>query len=98
MGCCLLVLIGYFVPRLTLFFLWLLTNYLGRAYQTHIWPLLGFFFLPYTTLAYAIAMNAFGGIQDLGLVLFVLGVLLDFGALGGGAHAHRRYRRDEGVT
>ena len=87
MPCCLLVLVGFFIPRITLFFLWLLTDYLSRAYETVLWPLFGFFFLPYMTLAYAIAQNACGGLKDWGLLVFVLGILLDFGVLGGGARS-----------
>ena len=90
MPCCLICLIGFFLPRVTLFFLWLLSGYLGRAYETVLWPLLGFFFLPYMTLAYAVAVNEFGGLKGMGLLVFVVGVLLDFGVMGGGARAHRR--------
>jgi hypothetical protein len=87
---CLLIMIGLFVPRLTLFFLWLLSSYLSRAFETHLWPLLGFFVLPYTTLAYAIAINEGGALKGIWLALFVLGILLDFGVLGGTAHSRRR--------
>jgi len=87
---CLLILVGLFIPRVTLFFLWLLTGYVGRAYETSLWPLLGFFFLPYTTLAYAIAMNEGGSLKGFWLVLFVLGILLDFGVLGGASRTRRR--------
>ena len=82
--CCVLILIALVGPRLTLFVLWLLTDYLSRAFDSFVLPFLGFLFLPWTTLAYAIAQNAFGGAQDIGLVIVVLGVLADVGALGGG--------------
>ena len=95
--CCALMLFGFFLPRLTLFCLWLCTNYLGRAYTTALWPLLGFIFLPYTTLAYAVAINDAGGMQGLGLVLFAFGLLLDFGVLGGGAKSRRRPWRQRNV-
>jgi hypothetical protein len=65
-------------------FLWLFTDYLARAFDTWIWPTLGFFLLPTTTLAYAIAQNEFGGVQGWGLVVLVLGVLIDAGLLGRG--------------
>lgn len=86
---CLLIVIGLFVPRVVLAFLWLLTDYLSRAYETQLWPLLGFLFLPYTTLAYAIAINQGGGVNGIWMVLFVLGVLLDFGVIGGTARSRR---------
>ena len=78
---CLLGAAALCLPRLTLFFIWILTSYLGRAYQTALWPLLGFFFMPYTTLAYALAMNEGGGLRDWWLALFMLGVFADGGQL-----------------
>jgi lipopolysaccharide/colanic/teichoic acid biosynthesis glycosyltransferase len=41
--------------------LWLFTDYLARAYDEFVVPLLGFFLLPTTTLAYAVAHNEVGG-------------------------------------
>ena len=49
--------------------------------------MLGFLFLPTTTIAYAIAQNEFttvtGGIEATGIVLIVLGIVIDLGLLGG---------------
>lgn len=89
---CLVGLFAYFVPRIVMFVMWLTGDYLGRAYHTTIWPLLGFLFMPYTTLAYAFAQNSFGGVQGLGLVIYVMAILLDLGFIGGGAHRARRGR------
>lgn len=87
---CLIALLGLITPRVVMVVLWLFTNYLSRAFETFIWPLLGFFFLPTTTLAYAVAQNSFNGLRGIGLVIFVLGILIDFGLLGGGARSRRR--------
>jgi hypothetical protein len=87
---CLLAILGLIMPRLILFLLWVFTNYLSRAYGSWFWATLGFFFMPTTTLAYAIAQNAFNGVRGWGLVLVVGGVLLDLGFLGGGARNRRR--------
>lgn len=79
LGCLLLsmLLIG---PRLILLLIWLLTNWLGAAYQTVLWPLLGFFFMPYTTLAYMAAMlNNGGSVDGIWLVLVVVAVIFDLG-------------------
>jgi hypothetical protein len=57
---------------------------LGRAYEGVIIPLLGFFFLPTTTLTYAIAENETGGFEGWGAVLIIVGVLFDLGIWGGG--------------
>ena len=85
--CCILVLLALVGPRLVLVLLWLFTNYLGRAFETFLWPLLGFVFLPWTTIAYAIAQNELGGLSGLGLIVVVLGLLADIGVLGGGARS-----------
>ena len=91
MGCCLGILALVF-PRATLVIM-LLVGYTFTAFETRLWPLLGFIFLPYTTCAYAIAMNELGGTRGLGLVLVVIGVLLDLGTHGGSARSGGRYRR-----
>jgi hypothetical protein len=83
------VLLAFFTPRIVLFVLWLFTNYLNRAYETWLWPLLGFFFLPATTIAYAIAQNEFGGLSGLGLIVVLIGLAVDVGLLGGGARQRR---------
>ena len=87
--CCVLVLLALVGPRLVLALLWIFTNYLSRAFDTFLWPLLGFLFLPWTTIAYAIAQNEFGGLNGLGIVVMALGLLVDIGAIGGGARGRR---------
>ncbi len=91
MPCC-LGCIAVAFPRLALFLMWF-SGYGGRAFETALWPLLGFFVMPYTTCAYAIAMNEIGAVQGWGLAFVILGVLCDFGSHGGGAKAGCRYRR-----
>ena len=51
---CLVALLALISPRLALFVLWLFSNMLDRAYDGWLVPLLGFFLLPWTTLAYAV--------------------------------------------
>ena len=87
--CCILVLLALVGPRVVLVLLWLLTNYLSRAFDTFLWPLLGFLFLPWTTIAYAIAQNEFGGLNGLGIIVLALGFLVDIGAIGGGVRGRR---------
>ncbi|HEY7625179.1 MAG TPA: hypothetical protein VIA63_09160 [Candidatus Limnocylindria bacterium] len=83
--CCVLVLLAFVGPRVVLVLLWLFTNYLARAYDTFLLPLLGFLFLPWTTIAFAIAQNELGGLNLLGIIVVALGFLADIGVLGGGA-------------
>ena len=87
---CLLLLILMMGPRLVLFMMFLFSDYLSRAYSVGFWPFVGFFFLPYTTLAYAIAKNSLGGVEGIGFVVCILGILLDFGVIGGGASRRRK--------
>jgi hypothetical protein len=94
---CLLAFVALVAPRIMLVLLWLFGGtYLGRAYQTVLWPLLGFLFMPFTTLAYAFAMNSNRGtVNGIYLALVVVAALMDLGSLGGGdaARRHRRTRR-----
>jgi hypothetical protein len=76
------VLFGLLTPRFIMVLLWLFGDYLSRAYDGWLLPLLGFFLLPTTTLCYAIAQNSMDGVRGLGLVLVVLGLLFDLGIIG----------------
>ena len=87
--CCVLALLAFLGPRLVIFLLWLFTTYLSRAFDALLLPLLGFLFLPWTTIAWAIAQNELGGTNGIGLLVIVLGLLADIGVLGGGARGRR---------
>jgi len=86
---CLVALIALFAPRVAIVLLVIFSDYIGAAYATILWPLLGFFFMPFTTLAYAFAMNSQGSVSGLYLALVVVAVLADLATLGGGAHGGR---------
>jgi hypothetical protein len=78
----LFAIFGLITPRLIMVLLWLFSDYLSRAYDGWLLPLLGFFLLPTTTLSYAIAENSMRGLRGLGLVLVIVGLLVDLGILG----------------
>lgn len=86
---CIVLLMLLMGPRVVIFLTWLFSGYFNRAYETNFWPFMGFLFMPYTMLCYAISMNTLGGMNGLGLAVFVLGILLDFGVIGGGASRRR---------
>lgn len=90
---CLLAGVAFFFPRLVIILLAIFSTYLSAAFNGWIVPLLGFFFLPYTTLAYAWAKNSHGSVDGWHLAVVILAVLMDIGALGGGAEASRRRKR-----
>jgi hypothetical protein len=93
MGGCLIALVALITPRVVLAAIWLLTDWFNRAYETAVWPLLGWIFMPYTTAAYMAAMlNNNHHVSGLWLVLVVLAVLVDIGAIGGGGRASARVR------
>jgi len=88
---CLIALLAFFFPRVVLVVLAATTAYLSTAYQTWLWPVLGFFFLPYTTLAYAWAWHAGGGqVAGAPLIAVIVAVLIDLGVIGGGGAARRK--------
>lgn len=92
MGCLVLV-VALMLPRVALVLAWLLTDWLARAYDTWLLPLLGFIFLPYTTLAYMAAVLNAGGINTLWGIIIVLAVIVDIGHWGHGYRTRPRRRR-----
>jgi hypothetical protein len=87
---CLIALVALLFPRLIIAILAIFTTYLGSAYSSPLWPILGFFLAPYTTLAYAWAKNINGSVDGMYLVIVIIAVLLDLGAMGGGATTRRK--------
>ena len=90
MPCLLLILVLAF-PRVVLVLMFLLSNYLQRAYDGLILPILGFIFLPLTTIVYAWLVNTHRPIDGINLIFLIVAVLIDAGGLGGGEW-HRRRR------
>ena len=80
-------------PRFAIILVVLFSDYIGRAYQTALWPFIGFLIMPLTTLAYAWAINSRGSVAGMHLVVLVLAVLIDLGLVGGSAS--RRHRSSE---
>ena len=88
---CLLVLLILAFPRIVLVMMYFTSTYLQRAYHDLIIPVLGFFFLPLTTLVYAWLMNSHYKIDGINLVYLVVAVIIDLGGLSG-RESHRRRR------
>jgi hypothetical protein len=82
-------------PRFAIVLVWLFSNYIGRAYQTVLWPFLGFLFMPLTMLAYAFAINSHGSVEGMYTVVVVVAVLIDLGLVGGSASGRYRARNSE---
>lgn len=83
MGCVLLlVLFGF--PRIALIWLWFAREgWVAHAFGDQIvWPLVGFFVMPTTTLAFAYGMNSLGApgeMTPLGWLLTIVALFFDFG-------------------
>jgi uncharacterized oligopeptide transporter (OPT) family protein len=87
---CLLVILVMAFPRVVLFCMWLFTNMLDRAYNGLLIPLIGFIFLPITTIVYAWLVDSHRPIAGINLAFLVIAVLLDAGSHGGGGRYYRR--------
>jgi hypothetical protein len=79
-------------PRFAIVLVVVFSDYIGRAYETVVWPFLGFLFMPVTTLAYAWAINSRGSVEGFQLVVVVIAVLIDLGVVGGSARSRKRAR------
>ena len=91
MPCLLLVVILLF-PRITLACMWLFSNYLQRAFQGGLLlPLLGFFFLPLTTIVYAWEINHDMPTAGINLLYLLVAVIIDLGGLGGGVRRKAKH-------
>lgn len=71
-------------PRVVMVVLWIFSDYLSSAYDSWLVPLAGFFLLPTTTLAGAVAEQEAGGLRSWGILLVIAAVLIDVGIWGGG--------------
>jgi hypothetical protein len=83
---CLVALLALLSPRLALFALWLFGDLLGRAFESWLVPLLGFFLLPWTTLAYAVMWSSSNQVYGFEWFLVGLAFLIDIGSY---AHGQR---------
>jgi hypothetical protein len=89
---CLFVLVLVMFPRVALVLMWFFSTYLQRAFHGGLLlPVLGFLFLPLTTIVYAWELNSAMPTTGINLLWLLIAVIIDLGGLGGGAHRH--YRR-----
>ena len=89
---CLLLISTLFFPRLVLVLMWFFSNYLQRAFHGQLLiPILGFLFLPVTTIVYAWELNNHMPMAGINLLWLVIAVVIDLGGIGNGArHQSRR--------
>src|SRR5437763_15399828 len=87
---CLVALFALISPRLALFVIWVFTNLLSRAFESWVVPLLGFFLLPWTTLAYAAMYDASNRVYGFEWFLVALGFLFVLGSYSRRVRHQRR--------
>ena len=89
---CALALIALIFPRVLIAVLWFFTAWFNGVFQSILWPVLGFIFLPLTMLWYSVVVNQYGGQwNSVNLIIMVLAVVIDLGSWGGGYQNRRRY-------
>ena len=73
---CFLALLALLIPRGLLLGLWLLTDWFQGLFDTLLWPVLGFIFLPTTLFWYTAVQHWYGGewstVPIIGLVVALI--------------------------
>jgi hypothetical protein len=92
-GCCLGAILFFFGPRVLLVYAWLATDWYD-AFESRLIALLGFFFVPWTSLAWMYVFFRHHGDFGGGYALLLAGgLVLDLSTYGG-SHAAQRRRRE----
>lgn len=86
--CCLFTVLVFLGPRAGILIWWLLEPVRWAvAFNSVLWPILGFFVLPWTTLVY-VAVSP-GGVTGFDLLWIALTALVDTGMWFGGGYGNR---------
>lgn len=93
-----LVFFSLFIPRLVVLGLWFFSDWFQGLFDTLLWPILGFIFLPTTLLWYAFVQYQFGGQWTLWpIVGLVIALLLDTAPRRGRSSGSEPPRRERGT-
>jgi hypothetical protein len=86
-----LVLVALAVPRLVIVGLWFLSDWFGGIFDSMLWPILGFIFLPTTLLWYSAVQNWFGGEWGLWQIAgLVVALMIDTSSARGGGSRKKK--------
>jgi hypothetical protein len=88
---CLVLLLALAFPRVVIVALYLLTHFFQRAYDSLLILLLGFLFLPLTTIVYAWVVNGHHAVEGVYLIAIIVSALIDLGLIGHGAYRRQRF-------
>lgn len=87
-GCITAFISGF--SRIMVFMFWISRPVAwNAAFETAIWPCLGFLFLPFTTLMYVWLIQGAGTIEGIDWLWLILAVILDVAQLGYAGYANR---------
>ena len=87
--CCFVALAALISPRLALFLLLIFTNRIQEAFEPWWLSVIGFFFLPWTTLAWALCYSPFLGVQGFGYIVVAFAFILDISTYAGSGRARQ---------
>ena len=87
---CLFAFLVLAFPRFAIAVLYFFTTFLDRAYHSLLPLILGFLFLPLTTIVYAWIVNNRHPIDGLYLIALIVSALFDLGLIGHGEYRRRR--------
>ena len=86
--CCILTVLLFLGPRAGILVWWLVDQVRWNlAFQSFIWPLLGFLFVPWTTLMYVLVVP--GGVTGFDWIWLALALLADIASYTGGGYGNR---------
>ena len=88
--CCLFALASIISPRLGVFVLWAFTDRMEIAFNSFWWALIGFIFLPWTTIAWALAYAPRDGVTGFGWFIVGFAFFVDLTTHIGSTQARRK--------
>jgi hypothetical protein len=93
--CCFAALFAWISPRLAIVMVWLFTDRMSVAFESFWIATLGFFILPWTTLAWAVCyatptFTSKGGVTGFGWIVVGFAFLVDLASYTSGARAQRQ--------
>jgi hypothetical protein len=81
---CLFAAAVLLLPRITILYLYFLTNWFQGVFTGILWPVLGFIFAPTTLIWYSVVEQVYGGTWGtLQIVVLVIAVLIDLSPTSG---------------
>jgi hypothetical protein len=90
---CFIFLFALIGPRVALAYVWIFTTLVDRAFDAFLAPVLGFVFLPWTTLIYVLVYNG-REVSPIGWLFVAFGLFADISSYA--ASARRRQQMNLG--